>query len=88
MIPKEYTQAELKKAWGFGPPTQETPCGGCKHLTSVQGYFYTCNHPDHVVSTCYYGLRDRKDPVTGLQSCWIARTRKPKNINPHNPLGE
>lgn len=85
-IPNEYTQAELKKSWVFGPPTRVTPCGACKHLESVQGYFYNCRHPER--KSCYYGLMDRKDPVTGMQSCWTARTSKPKNINPHNPLGK
>lgn len=86
MIPREYTQAELKKHWGYGPPTRETPCGGCKYVTSVQGYFYSCTNPIRL--SAYYGFLDNEIPETGLKTCWVPRTTKPKNINPSNPLGE
>lgn len=86
MKPKEFTTASLKRQWVFGPPTKETPCGGCKHLTNVQGYFYTCRSPEY--KSCYYGFLGNTDAISGLKSCWEQRTSKARNINPHNPLGE
>lgn len=76
----------LKEQWRLGPPTKEFPCGGCKHVYDVQGYFYSCKHPDYL--RCYYGFLDNEIPETGLKSCWEARTAKPINLNIHNRLGD
>lgn len=72
------THKELKNQWRNGPPTEDMPCGGCKHVVDIQGYHYSCSHPDR--TSCYYGFRHMPalGPTTWAKICWEDSTGKPK----------
>lgn len=53
--------------WRKREPTPEIPCGGCRHVASMQGYFYHCVNPARPVSA-YYGFMGGINQE-GLKTC-------------------